>query len=272
MTVATRLAVFGVATVAAFGGGAALGAVAGPAPSSTPARHAGHGTPGAASGYRIVADTPDIAAGKAERFTFRVVGPDGRTATAFRNSYARPSHFVAVSNDLGVYAHLRPQLGTRGTWSVDLPVLAPGGYRVFVDTAVSGRPDVVLTTDLVVPGVPTGITPLPAPVRSVAVADLTVDLHVVPAGRGATASFTVRRAGHAVELDPYLGARGHLVAFAAADLAYLHVHPRTTTDAGTVSFTIAPRDPGRYRLFFDFSVDGRVRTASFTVDLGAGAR
>ena len=33
--------------------------------------------------------------------------------------------------------------------------------------------------------------------------------------------------GKAVVLEPYLGAYGHLVAFAQADLAYTHIHPNT---------------------------------------------
>ena len=57
------------------------------------------------------------------------------------------------------------------------------------------------------------------------------------------------------------------MAIDATDLGYLHVHP--TDGDGPVSFGIAEPAPGRYRLFFDFSVDGQVRTAAFTVDIDA---
>ena len=42
---------------------------------------------------------------------------------------------------------------------------------------------------------------------------------------------TVRRDGEAVaDLQPYLGALGHLVAIRGGDLAYLHVHPLDASD------------------------------------------
>ena len=70
------------------------------------------------------------------------------------------------------------------------------------------------------------------------------------------------------DLDPYLGALGHLVAIRRGDMAYLHVHP-TTESAGPggpdVPFIVTAPTAGTYRLFFDFSHEGDVRTAAFTV-------
>jgi hypothetical protein len=58
------------------------------------------------------------------------------------------------------------------------------------------------------------------------------------------------------------------VAIRDGDLAYLHVHPdgkRPT--GGEVGFAVHVPSAGRYRLFFDFRVDGVVHTASFTLDV-----
>ena len=140
---------------------------------------------------------------------------------------------------------------------------------MIADTAPVDGPDLALTIDLVVPGAAPGRT-LPAPVATVAVDDLDVTLDLVDGPDGSTAALTIRRGGTVVEPDPYLGARGHLVAIDVDDLAYLHVHP--TDDPGPVTFAVADAAPGRYRLFFDFSVDGQVRTAAFTVDIaGSGS-
>ena len=194
-----------------------------------------------------------------------MLDPAGATVTDFEDRHDRPMHLIVVSNDLGDYAHLHPQLAD-GTWSVELPALVPGGYRVIADTVPSEGPDLVLTVDLVVPGTATG-RPLPDPAGTTIVDDLSVTLDLTPATAGLTAALSVRRDGAVVEPDPYLGARGHLVAIDATDLGYLHVHP--TDGDGPVSFGIAEPAPGRYRLFFDFSVDGQVRTAAFTVDIDA---
>jgi hypothetical protein len=77
------------------------------------------------------------------------------------------------------------------------------------------------------------------------------------------------------DLQPYLGAYGHLVALRGGDLAYLHVHPDGTpgdgaTDPGPeVVFYAAVPSAGTYHLYLDFQHNGVVRTAAFTVTAAA---
>jgi hypothetical protein len=76
------------------------------------------------------------------------------------------------------------------------------------------------------------------------------------------------------DLQPYLGAYGHLVALRSGDPAYLHVHPNgepgdgKTQPGPEVSFTATAPSAGTYRLFLDFQHKGEVRTAAFTVKAG----
>jgi hypothetical protein len=84
-------------------------------------------------------------------------------------------------------------------------------------------------------------------------------------------SFAVTRNGKPVaDLQPYLGARGHLVVLREGDLAYLHVHPTDEADAvgHVVGFAATVPSVGGYRLYLDFRVDGVVRTASFRLATG----
>jgi hypothetical protein len=76
----------------------------------------------------------------------------------------------------------------------------------------------------------------------------------------------VSRDGHELtDLEPYLRARGHLVALREGDLAYLHVHPEEGPEPGAgVSFMTEFPSAGRYRLFLQFKHDGRVHTTAFT--------
>ncbi|WP_278258289.1 hypothetical protein [Nocardioides convexus] len=87
---------------------------------------------------------------------------------------------------------------------------------------------------------------------------------------------TVSKDGAPVtDLEPYLGAYGHLVALRGGDLAYLHVHPDGTPGDGTtepgpeVVFYAAVPSAGTYHLYLDFQHNGVVRTASFTVTADA---
>jgi hypothetical protein len=78
-------------------------------------------------------------------------------------------------------------------------------------------------------------------------------------------------------LEPYLGAYGHLVALRAGDLAYLHVHPEGEEPAAgqlsgpSVTFSAEAPTAGRYLLYLDFQVDGKVHTATFTVEAAGAA-
>jgi hypothetical protein len=90
------------------------------------------------------------------------------------------------------------------------------------------------------------------------------------AGAESALSFSVSRDGRPVtDLEPYLGASGHLVALRAGDLAYLHVHPQDDPD-GITFHTQAP-STGTYRLYLDFKHGGTVHTAEFTVTTGGQA-
>jgi hypothetical protein len=63
-----------------------------------------------------------------------------------------------------------------------------------------------------------------------------------------------------VEVQDYLGAKGHLVALREGDLAYLHTHP----SGDAIRFETEFPTPARYRLFLQFKHDGKVHTAAFT--------
>jgi len=92
-------------------------------------------------------------------------------------------------------------------------------------------------------------------------------------GAATAVALTVERDGvPVVDLEPYLGALGHLVALRAGDLAYTHVHPVDGDAAAgsggggpSVQFLLDVPSPGDYRLFFDFAHAGTVHTAAFTV-------
>jgi oxalate decarboxylase/phosphoglucose isomerase-like protein (cupin superfamily) len=94
-------------------------------------------------------------------------------------------------------------------------------------------------------------------------------------GTGDDVRFTVLRDGRVLDdVEPYLGARGHLVALREGDLSFLHVHPKDdATEGRDIRFGIEYPSQGRYRLFLQFQHDGRVHTAAFTQEVrGDGHR
>ncbi|MDN3293845.1 hypothetical protein QWM81_07270 [Streptomyces ficellus] len=232
-------------------------------------------------GYTLDLKTPSVAAGKASQLRFAVVDERaGRNVTVFRREHGKQLHLIVVSRDLTTYRHLHPVMAADGTWSTPVRLPKAGGYRVFADFTPEAKNagNLTLGADLAVSG---PSTPQPLPPHSTTA---TVDGYQVALagelspGAGSELKLHVAKAGKPVtDLEPYLGAYGHLVALRAGDLAYLHVHPNgepgdgTTEPGPEISFTATAPSKGAYRLFLDFQHEGKVRTAAFTVHAGAPA-
>jgi hypothetical protein len=213
-----------------------------------------------------------VEAGQATDFRFTVTGPDGAPVTGYQVQHDKKLHFIVVSRDLTTFQHLHPELGGDGVWSVRLTLDDPGAYRAFADFAPIGGGGLTLGADLLVAG-DHAPKALPEVRRTAEVDGYTVTLAGdLVAGQAGSLTLSVRKDGRPVaDLQPYLGAYGHLVALRAGDLAYLHVHPEESDQAGPeITFHAEVPSGGDYRLFLDFQHAGKVRTAAFTAQAGAG--
>ena len=223
----------------------------------------------AAGPYLLAPGPTRFTAGKAATFSFRIVDAAGRPVTRFQRAHTKYLHLIVVSRDLSGYQHLHPAMAGDGTWSTRLKLPAAGAWRAFADFA-TGMGAETLGVDLFAAGrfAPAAA---PRPSSSAKVAGYTVAMRGAPAlaGRAGELSFQVSAGGWPVaDLEPYLGARGHLVAVREGDLAYLHVHAEdAATPGASLRFHTAFPSAGRYRLFLQFQHDGKVRTAAFTVQV-----
>lgn len=203
-------------------------------------------------------------------FRFKVLGPEGHAVTAYRPLHERALHLIVVRRDLATFSHLHPRRETDGTWHVELTLPSPGPYRAFADLAPKDGPEMTLTVDLTAPG-EWAEQELPAPSRTARAGAYQVDLRgELVAGVHSEITFGVSRDGRGVELEPYLGALGHLVALRASDLAYLHVHPLELASSEAVPFGVEVPSPGAYRLFLQFQHEHRIHTVAFTMQASEG--
>lgn len=308
-----KIAAFTAALAAAFGAAYGVGNGVDPV-SAEPARHGGHEDGGdggegrdrqaghqspaagpdpkapadlpgglqvAEGGYRLDLETRTAKADERGPLRFRVLDQQGRSVTAYKEEHGKELHLILASRDLNTYRHLHPTRADDGTWSIRTKLPRAGDYRLFADFTpkVKGAENLTLGADLAVVG---DYRPkaLPKPDRTARTEGYTVTLDGgLRAGESGKLSLKVSKDGRPVtDLEPYLGAYGHLVALRNADLAYLHVHPDgeigddSVRPGPEVSFSATAPSEGSYRLFLDFKHEGKVRTAAFTVTAGgAGA-
>ncbi|MFG3133594.1 hypothetical protein ACGFZU_38595 [Streptomyces tendae] len=295
MNTGVKITVFAAALAATFGTAYGVGAAIDPAAGDQePAAHAKHDRPAPSghgghanatpaglqiseAGYTLDLKKPRVTAGEESELRFAIRDQDGHQVTSFRREHGKELHLILASRDLVTYRHLHPARAADGTWSTPVDLPAAGTYRVFADFTpdAEGATNLTLGADLAASGAYKAAA-LPEPAATTTIDGYTVTLNgTLSPGKAGELTLSVSRDGRPVtDLEPYLGAYGHLVALRSGDLAYLHVHPNGEPGDGTtkpgpgISFTATAPSAGTYRLFLDFKHNGAVRTAAFTVHTG----
>jgi hypothetical protein len=219
----------------------------------------------------LALDLPQSELPRAERteLAFRVIGPDGAAVTDFDVEHDRRMHLIVVRRDLTGFQHLHPRMDPDGTWSTPISLQEAGAYRVFADFTRDGE-DTTLGADLLVNGEAEYVDLPRESASAITGTGYSVRLHSGTSVAGAEdeLAFTVERDGEPVDVEPYLGADGHLVALREGDLGFLHVHPVEGGAPGEpIRFMTEFPTQGRYRLYLQFKHEGVVRTAEFTVEV-----
>lgn len=296
MSTPLRVAAFVTALVAAFAVAWGTGRAVGPIDAEPVAAHeaaahgeeSGHGDDHAATtaadaegltaradGFTLALADREVAAGRT-RLEFQVLTSSGRPLLDYTREHDKDLHLIVVRRDLAGFQHVHPVLDRRsGTWSVDVR-LTPGVWRVIADFTPEGWEGITLADDLAVAG---DFTPQPLPgddrtaTLTTAEGIYTVSLEGDTAPGAATVLTTrIELDGEPVtDLEPYLGAFGHLVAIRAGDLGYLHVHPEEGEPGPGIEFATTFPEPATYGLFLDFQHRGTVRTAAFTIESGGAS-
>ncbi|WP_309104922.1 heavy-metal-associated domain-containing protein [Microbacterium sp.] len=295
-----RLALYGLGLAVAFGGAFAVAAAAVPnaavagwqengmknhdadnAAADAPA-HGEHSLKGLSvdtEGYVLSPVQAPAVVGEPGELNFQIQDATGAAVTDYTTSHDRDLHLIIARSDGALFRHVHPELdAATGTWSLPWQWTDAGSYRVFADFTPTGddATGVTLTRLVHVAGEFTPIAPQPSRVDDVDGFQVSIEGDLV-AGSAGELTISVTRDGNPVtELEPYLGAFGHLVALRDGDLAFLHVHaegeePKAGETAGPeIAFAATAPTAGRYLLYLDFQVDGEVHTASFVLDASHG--
>lgn len=228
-------------------------------------------------GYLLSPIEAPARVGETGELAFQIQDAAGASVTEFTTAHTKELHLIVTRSDGSQFRHVHPVLAAAtGTWTTPWEWAEAGSYRVFADftPAADNAPSLTLSRTVQVAGEFTPVAAQPTRVSDVGGYTVSLDGDLT-AGSASELTVTVSQSGAPVTtLEPYLGAFGHLVALRDGDLAYLHVHaageePAAGATSGpTIRFAAEAPTAGRYLLYLDFQIDGRVHTAEFVLDAG----
>jgi hypothetical protein len=226
--------------------------------------------------YRLEVTTePDDGVGlRSLRLGIRDPGT-GAPVDAFTEVHERLLHLFIVSRDLSFFAHEHPER-TKDGFELRR-ALGPGVYMLIADFMPSaGTPQMVQRT-IVTPGY-AGSPFAAGPELDLDMSDKTVDgvrvrlgAGPIRAARESVLRFSVSDAASGrplTDLEPYLGAPGHLLLVNGDLTRALHAHPTAAITSGPdVAFDVLVPAPGFYKLWLQIQRKGKVITAPFVIDV-----
>lgn len=195
--------------------------------------------------------------------------------TEFDIQHEKLIHLLVVRSDLASFAHEHPELQTDGTFTMRYAFPRGGEYHLFADVAPRGAGSQVLLGKIKVSGDVGDKYNASAqePAGDALTSKLQVNLQEPageqPARKTVPLSFTVldrETKQPAMNLEPYLGAMGHLILVHSDGITLVHSHPDELSDesakTGSIRFLARFPKAGIYRGWLQLKREGVIETGS----------
>ncbi len=217
----------------------------------------------------LSSDLSEAQPGERVELRFKINDADGEVLTQFERVHEKIMHLIVVKKDLTEFQRLYPDLDEEtGEFSVDLSFSEEGSYMIYADFTPKYSPKMVLHTEVEIGenGAAKTQTLEADLMEPFTVEEFTLS-PVFPekmeTGKEMHFGFEVEQDGKKVELEDYLGAKGHAVILRNESLDYLHVR----SSEEDLSFDAIFEQPGLYQSFVQFQVDGKRYNFDFAFEV-----
>lgn len=195
----------------------------------------------------------------------------------FDISHTKALHLMLVSKDLSWFVHEHPTAHPDGTFTLTQTFPMGGDYLIFADTAPKDKGSQIVSTPVHIEGSPgiwrPKLIPTLGPVSANGFsAKLRFLDNPIPVGKSTLLSFALKddKTGKPVtDLEPYLGAHGHLMIIHQDGQVFVHSHPAEGPEAekrlrkGEIQFMARFPKAGIYKAWVQFQRHGKVATLPF---------
>ncbi|BCM89756.1 hypothetical protein IAD21_01603 [Abditibacteriota bacterium] len=226
-----------------------------------------------------------VTAGKPALLTF-AIRQSGSIAVVkdFQLVHEKLMHLIVVSDDLSYFSHEHPSIGKDGRFRLQWTSPHTGRYFMFADFTPGDGLNQILRTQVTVGGGQPKALPKLVPDKALAKAVDGYNISLKPsaplvAGKSTLFTYTLTQDGKPItDMEPYLGAMGHLMAINANGRDVVHTHTigvggSVSSDMATQSgpsftYELTPPAPGPTRIWAQFQRNGQVITVPFTFQVG----
>ena len=210
--------------------------------------------------------------GSTTKLEMKIQNADGTPIKSFDILHEKLVHLIVVRDGLDEFAHLHPDVDGSGMMTTQFAFPKSGKYRLFADHQPQGKPAGLATGELNVSGSDDqAVALVPTASSEVAIGELSAHIEIRSGEHETNVQFRfIDGVGKPVsDLQPYLGAMGHLVIINEDGKEYVHSHPVSnakTAPNGAVEFTAHFPKPGIYKAWGQFQRNGTVFTVPYVLE------
>lgn len=235
--------------------------------------HAGHKMDAADSTLLVENDPSPPIAGAPTHLKLMIHDAKNKMVREFDETHERKMHLIVVREGLDEFAHVHPEISAEGLITISHTFPVPGRYLLYTDHKPRGGSPATPMASVDVSGDPPAAPELKPDVPGTIVADLfQAKIEVTNAQAGAETPIAFElfdKGGQPLnDLEPYLGAMGHLVVLSADGKQFVHAHPNEgTPKSNRVTFGAHFPSIGTYKGWGQFQRAGAVHTIPFVVEV-----
>ncbi|WFB60710.1 hypothetical protein [Paenibacillus sp. BR1-192] len=239
--------------------------------------HSGHGGGHETASNNYQAEftwNEPASAGTETELTIQITDNNGGPVQEFDVNHEKLLHLIIVNRDLSFFNHIHPDYKENGEFTVNTTFPAGGEYKLIADFVPKGAGGSTLSEWVQVEGEegePSAIEPDSSLIKQVNGKEIELSLSNALSNEEVVLTYHIQDAQTKQgisNLEPYLGAVGHVVILSADAEKYIHVHPLDESSTGPkAEFATTFPHSGIYKIWGQFQHQGEVMTVPFVVEI-----
>ncbi len=235
--------------------------------------HGGHDGGQMESMLMVTTDPAAVKPGEPVTLNLMIHDETGAVIKDFETVHEKKLHLIIVSDRMDRFAHIHPEIDSAGNITGTYAFPTAGMYRLYADHKSAGGKPAAPIAEVNVAGTPPPMTALvPNAPGRVKGDELEADIVVENGRAGGTTRISLTlfdAAGRPVsDLQPYLGAMGHLVVLSGDGRQYVHSHPlEGRSPGGALAFEAHFAHSGIYKGWAEFRRSDAIHDVPFVVQI-----